>query len=105
LAGSASVFYKEMKSSPLHTPVNQFFLEKYDEKCCRCSLGISPDQDPLVERMKDLDRHLEKRASAWFHLIIIHANSSWMEQYVKWNKQSKQDFHSPEHATEVHQPY
>lgn len=59
-----------MKSSPLHTQVNHFFLEKYDEKRCTCSLGISPDQDPLIERMKDLDHHLEKIASACLFWVI-----------------------------------
>lgn len=49
---------------PLHTQVSRFFLEKYGERCCKHILEISLHQIPLKERKKDLDRRLEKRASA-----------------------------------------
>jgi len=58
------VFEKGIEILPLHTQADHFFLEKGGETCCKHSLGTSLHQIPLIERKKDLDRHLEKRASA-----------------------------------------
>jgi hypothetical protein len=48
----------------LHSQVDHFFFEKCDERCCKHSLETSLHQIPLIEMKKDLDHHLEKRASA-----------------------------------------
>jgi len=58
------LFEKRIGFLPLHTQACHFFLEKGGDRCCEHSLGTSLHQIPLIERKKDLDRHLEKRASA-----------------------------------------